>query len=549
MAGTMATYTFKGGDFNNKMDWSPQGIPGAGDTILDAGAVTSAEGETVANAEGIDGNPIVISGGLNITDEGYYLEVEDGDYSVGSIEGAFYTLGDATVTANSVDLSLPNIALSLDDTSSLTVSGSVVANGDDIDTAGTFDIEGGVSITDGYLEIDSGATTIGDQLSLTDSSVTVYGFVSGTLLKVTGDVTSSNGASFGVYDGGKATVETLTASNSTIEVENAGSTLTVVKTLTLGSLGDLTVASGGALIVDGAFDMAEKAGSTSTATIGDGTGSTLTIRGEWQIGVAGTATATITQGVTAEALGGITLGVQTTGNGTLTVSKANTVLSVTGDIVIGEAGTGAVNVQDGAIVDASASDVTVGEEDTATGAATISGAGSQFETGSLTVGGASTKATVTVSSGGDLAIASDLALGEEAGSKGAMNITDAGSQVSVGGNATLGAAGSGTLTMTGGAMSVAGAMTLGEDKGSSGKLTLSDATLSITGNLNIGEAGSGSAIMQLGSILKSKAIELGGALGASGSLTISGVGTSVTTGETTIGAGGTGSLKVNGGGS
>ena len=163
----MATYTFKGGDFNNTKDWTPQGIPGAGDTIFDFGAVISAEGETVANAEGIDGNPIVISGGLNITDEGYYLEVEDGDYSVGSIDGAFYTLSGATVTANSVDLSLPNIALSLDDTSSLTVSGSVVANGDDIDTAGTFDVESGVSITDGYLEIDSGATTIGDQLSLT----------------------------------------------------------------------------------------------------------------------------------------------------------------------------------------------------------------------------------------------------------------------------------------------------------------------------------------------------------------------------------------------
>ena len=323
----------------------------------------------------------------------------------------------------------------------------------------------------------------------------------------------------------------------------------MVKTLTLGSDGDgaLTVASGGALIVDGAFDMAEKDGSTSTATIGD-QGATLTIRGEWQIGVAGTANATITQGITAEALGGITLGVQATGNGTLTVSQANTMLSVTGDVVIGQAGAGTVNVQDGAIVDAAASDVTVGEEDTATGAATITGAGSQFETGSLTVGSATTKATVTISSGGDLEIATDLTLGEEAGSKGALKITDAGSQVSVGGDATLGEDGSGTLTMTGGGMSVAGAMTLGENKGSSGKMTLSDATLSITGDLKIGEAGSGSAIVQLGSVLKSNAIELGGALGASGSLTISGAGTSVTTGETTIGAGGTGTLKIASGG-
>ena len=344
----MATYTFKGGDFDDPNDWSPQGVPGAGDTILDAGAGITAEGETVANAKGIDGDPIVIVGGLNITDEGYDLEVQDGDYSVGSIEGAISIFSGATVTAGSVDLTLPNVALSLgdlsSDTSRLTVSGSVVADGDDIDTECTFDVEGDVSITDGYLEIDSGATTIGDQLSLTDSSVTVYGFVSGTLLKVSGDVTLSNGGSFGVYDGGKATVETLNAGetgNSTIDVEDAASTLTVVKTLTLGSNGDgvLTLANGGGLIVDGAFDMAENDGSTSTATIGDA-GATLTIQGEWQIGVAGTATATITQGVTADALGGITLGVQATGNGTLTVSQASTVLSVTGDVVIGKAGAG-----------------------------------------------------------------------------------------------------------------------------------------------------------------------------------------------------------------
>ena len=108
------------------------------------------------------------------------------------------------------------------------------------------------------------------------------------------------------------------------------------------------------------------------------------------------------------------------------MTKANTVLSVTGDIVVGEARKGTVNVQSGAIVDASGSDVTVGEEDTATGAATITGSGSQFQTGSLTVGSASTKATVSVSSGGDLEITSDLTLGEQAGSKGTLKVTGGG---------------------------------------------------------------------------------------------------------------------------
>ena len=166
----MATYTFLGGDFNNKLDWNPQGIPGAGDTIQDAGAAINAEGETVANAYGIDGDPIVVIGGLNITDQGYDLELQQGDYSVGSIEGAAYIFNDTAVSAGSIDLTLSNQALSLDDTSSLTVSGSVTANGDTIDTSGTFDVQGDASITNGTLEIDAGATTIGGALSLDTGS-------------------------------------------------------------------------------------------------------------------------------------------------------------------------------------------------------------------------------------------------------------------------------------------------------------------------------------------------------------------------------------------
>ena len=170
----MATHTFEGGDFDDPLSWSPQGIPGASDTILDPGILIGADGQTVANAEGTGGSPIEITGGLTITDEGYDLEVENGDYSVGSIEGAATIYDGATVTAGSVDLSLPNIALnlgnSLSDTSSLTVSGSVTANGDEIDTECTFVVEGGVSLTDVTLQISGGATTIGGELSLESGS-------------------------------------------------------------------------------------------------------------------------------------------------------------------------------------------------------------------------------------------------------------------------------------------------------------------------------------------------------------------------------------------
>ena len=507
----MATYTFLGGNsFDDPNNWynvtdqmRDDGVPGSDDTIGGSSALIPAAGETVANAEGATGNPVEISGDLTITGIGDDLWLFRGQYSIGTIEGGYCVISDnTTVSAGSVNLNQPdNTGLVLDSTSSLTVSGSVVANGDSIDTYGTFGVQGGVSVTKATLAINGGATTIDGALTL------------------------NPGSYLDLYQG-SATVGSLNVVGSTVQVGSS---------------------SGASLEVTGDASL-------STGSLSALAGSTLTIHGKWQIGVAGTAYATITQAVKAQALGGITLGVQKMGDGTLTVSLANTVLSVTGPIIIGAEGSGTVSVQDGAILDAAASDVTMGDQATATGAATISGAGSQFETGNLIVGSESgtvdgaSKATVNVSSGGDLASASDLTLGQQAGGSGTLSATDAGSQVSVGGNATLGEDGSGTLTMTGGALSVSGAMTLGADKGSSGKMTLSDATVSITGDLNIGEAGSGSAIVQLASVLKSKAIELGGALGASGSLTISGAETSVTTGETTIGAGGTGTLKINTGG-
>jgi T5SS/PEP-CTERM-associated repeat protein len=571
----MTDYTWIGnptGDWADQANWynvtagmSDDGVPGAGDSAnVDATTVT-VDDVTVdnLNAQGTDiiGNITVtdviengvFSGGtvstgtaVNIVFQGVSLtadQIDDGTLDAGKVTTNGYVFGSvdgATVSTQNIERD-PQYAspvyVSVRSGSLTADTMTLVGPSASIDLSDFFFINGGTATITGA------ATAAGDGVAIESD---------GGTLRFSDELTLSDGADFYGLGGGKTTVQTLTAGedgDDTIEVEDAGSTLTVVQTLTLGSDGDgvLTLASGGALIVDGAFDMAEDDGSTSTATIGDA-GATLTIHGEWQIGVAGTADATITQGVTAEALGGITLGAQATGNGTLTVSQANTVLSITGDVVIGEAGAGAVNVQDGAVVDAAASDVTVGEESAATGAATVTGDGSQFQTGSLTIGSTSTKATVTVSSGGDLEMASDLTLGEEAGSKGALSVTDAGSQVSVGGDATLGEAGSGTLTMTAGAAAVAGAMTLGEDKGSSGKLIISDATVSITGDLKIGEAGSGTAIVQSASVLKSNAIELGGALGASGSLTISGAGTSVTTGETTIGAGGTGTLKINSGG-
>ena len=134
-----------------------------------ATAVIPAAGETVANAEGSTSKPVEISGNLTITGEGSDLWLLfGGNFSIGTIEGGYIVMSnDATVTAGSVDLNQPNdIGLSLDGTSSLTVTGSVVAQGDDIDTSGTFDVDGGVSVTNATMEINGGLATVGGALTL-----------------------------------------------------------------------------------------------------------------------------------------------------------------------------------------------------------------------------------------------------------------------------------------------------------------------------------------------------------------------------------------------
>jgi len=300
------------------------------------------------------------------------------------------------------------------------------------------------------------------------------------MLGVTGGATFSNGAALYQTGGGQTTVGSLTA-DGTIRVGGADSTLTIDETLILGSNGDgvLSLTSGGALIVDGDFDMAENDGSTSTATIGEAD-VTLTIHGLWQIGVAGIATASIIPGVTAEALGGIALGVQSTGTGKLTVSAS---LSVTGHLVIGEAGAGTLNVKDGGAGNAAKSAVTVGDLAGSTGALTLTGSGATMTAGSMEVGGEGA-GTLTVDQGASLTIGGDLQIGADGTVAGSVNLADTGSTLSVGGNLVIG---SGSLTVDADAtLAVTGDLIIGDDgTDSSADVTSSPATTSIAGDVTL----------------------------------------------------------------
>ncbi len=302
----MATYRFLGGDsFDDPNNWynvtagmPDDGVPGPNDTISGSTALIPAAGETVANAKGTTSKPVEISGGLTITGEGYDLWLSGGNYSIGTVEGGYIVMSNgATVTAGSVDLNQQNnTGLSLDGTSSLTVAGSVVAQGDNIDTSGTFDVDGGVSVTKATLEIDGGATAIGGALTLDSGSyldlyqgsATVIGSLivgksgAGTMLIEKGGYVHAST----LYDGSRSSSQgtgTVTVSGGNLGAtaayigEHASGTLTVKndgtvligRALYVGAYGHVTVSSNSGIAVDGTL--------TNPGFVTIGTGGTVTL--------------------------------------------------------------------------------------------------------------------------------------------------------------------------------------------------------------------------------------------------------------------------------
>ena len=405
------------------------------------------------------------------------------------------------------------------------------------------------------FQINGGTATITGVASATGDG-TVVDRAGGTL-KFDRALTIDDGADFYAAKGGSTTIDNLfvgKTKDDLIEIKDPGPTVTVTGEFVLGEDGSatLTISDDAVLNIDRAFVIGKEEGSHATMTVDDA-GVTVNLRDEWRIGVGGTVTVGLNGGITVNALDGIQLGLQAMGNGTLNRAGDTTLVNVTGDVTIGVAGTGALLVRAGATFDAAASDVTLADEATAMATLTVTGDGSLFQAGNLTVGGAGT-ATPTgappmfgdeVLSGGEIDVASDLTIGDEASGKGRLLIGDPGSDLEVGGDATLGKSGAGVMVISGGDATVDGDMTLGAEKNSTGRLTVNSGSLDVSGKHPIGEAGTGAALVQLGSSLDAGDIEIGRALDRQGSLKLDGAATSATTGELTIGAGGAYRIAVD----
>jgi T5SS/PEP-CTERM-associated repeat protein len=333
-----------------------------------------------------------------------------------------------------------------------------------------------------------------------------------------------------------------------------------------GATGSLLVLNGGSHATVNGFSLGFNGG-TGSATFGSGgTGSvgflvvgdfrgdgSLTIAGagaQVQVsqftvlgrGITGPATGSVTiasGGTLVTGPGGLGLGENPAGSGTLLVTGAGSLLdmaSAPGDLLVGRQGPGSVMVETGGqIMLSPTKGIDVGEVAGSTGTLTVAGPGSALlGVGGLNVGDRG-QGTLSVAGGGTVA-ANSMDVGFRDGGAGAASVSGAGSAVTIAGAVRIGVFDpatlptSGSLTIADGATVTAGgspiAVQIGRFASNSGTVLVTGAgsQLTATGSLSIGVAGTGRLTVSDGAQASAGSTVVGSAAGGDGTLVVTGPG-------------------------
>ncbi|OYU99512.1 MAG: hypothetical protein CFE45_12675 [Burkholderiales bacterium PBB5] len=333
---------------------------------------------------------------------------------------------------------------------------------------GTLNIENGgmVSSSDGYVGVSAGsngAVKVTGANSQWSNAFNLYIGQAGT-------------GSLHILDSGKVTA-------SKLSIGNKGS-------VTLDG-GTLQVASG-SMSSGGIFNWIKGTlGFTGDASIGTGLlASTTTVGSGKTLKVNGRLTndngilKIDNGGVVSSAQGAI--GYSPGSSGTVTLTGAKSSWRNAGDLSVGYAGTGSLNVLAGAEV--SSVDGYIGREGSFGSLAMVSGAGSRWAaSGTLYVNNGS----LNVGNGG-VASSQSAFVGAYAGRTGTVTVTGAGSQWNNTAALYVGLAGAGTLSIENGGLVSSAGGAIGAAPGGSGTVTVTGAnsTWRNTGDLGVGQGGS-----------------------------------------------------------
>ncbi len=504
-----------------------------GALMIEDSGVVNADGMTIGDETGAQGNVTVTGSGarLTLTADLYMannggtggLDILCGGNVTGTNAHVGYFAGAAYVTVDG--------------------AGSVWNNSGNVNVAEG--ATGMITVTNGGL-LSTNSATVGYGA---DGSVTVDGanstWINSTGLEVggsgNGTVTVENGGNFTNGISGEGYIDTLgsfSGETGTIIVDGANSTWNELNDfidIGLDGVGNVSVRNGGYANMT-APAIGENGDGTGLVTV-DGTNSTLKMNYYVMVGDSGNGTLTVSGGglLDTTQAGSTTLGNNGTGNGTVIVTGANSTWNGSGsDLYVGIDGVGNLSVLDGGNV--TSQFVSIGgydPTDFGSGSATVSGTNSTWNIEAALYVGDGGNGTLVIADGGKVKVTgNDFNFGS--------------------GYIGYGSSANGTVTVTGANSTWCNAEDLYVGYMGTGNLSIMDGGKVTNFNAFIGAVGSGNATVDgAGSRWDSDGDMVVG-LGGTGNLTISGGG-KVTSGNgmSTVGFsdGAVGGVTVTGSGS
>jgi outer membrane autotransporter protein len=366
----------------------------------------------------------------------------------------------------------------------------------------------------------------------------------------TGQLTISGG---GRLESGLSIIGYDASALGTVTVTGAGSIWNISSDLAIGNLGQgaLTISNGGTVNSGRATIGASAASGNVTVT---GAGSTWTTTGDLSIGVGGvnsTGALTVSAGGGVNVVGDALIGADAGSQGHVSVSGSGSIWNVSGSFDVGNAGSGILDIDANASVVVTSGAAALGIASTATGVVNISGAGSLWDIGgsSLTIGVAGT-GQLTISGGGRLESGLSI-IGENASALGTVTVTGAGSIWNVSSDLAIGNVGDGSLLIQNGGAVTGTNGYIGNSQNSTGAVTVDGANSlwTNTGVIGVGNDGTGSLLIQNGGNVTAGFVDIGAATNGVGVATVDGANSLLDiSGDLHVGSLGLGVLTIVNGG-